>query len=74
ASLFCEGGARLAGMLLEAGVVDRLHLFYAPLFLGAEGAAPFAGLSSPAIENARRWRQLETRAFGPDTLITLARE
>jgi diaminohydroxyphosphoribosylaminopyrimidine deaminase/5-amino-6-(5-phosphoribosylamino)uracil reductase len=74
ASLFCEGGARLAGTLLEAGVVDRLHLFYAPLFLGAEGAAPFAALSSPAMEAARRWRRLETRALGPDTLITLARE
>jgi diaminohydroxyphosphoribosylaminopyrimidine deaminase/5-amino-6-(5-phosphoribosylamino)uracil reductase len=73
-SVFCEGGARLAGALLEAGVVDRLHLFYAPLFLGGKGVSPFAALSSPPVEVARRWRRLETRAFGPDTLITLARE
>jgi len=73
-SLFCEGGALLASSLLEDGVVDRLHLFYAPLFLGAEGVDPFAGLSSPAIEEARRWRRIDTGAFGPDTHITLARE
>lgn len=73
-SIFCEGGALLAGALLEAEAVDRLHLFYAPLFLGAEGASPFAALSSPAIEAARRWRRLATEAFGPDTLVTLARE
>ncbi|HEX2095055.1 MAG TPA: bifunctional diaminohydroxyphosphoribosylaminopyrimidine deaminase/5-amino-6-(5-phosphoribosylamino)uracil reductase RibD, partial [Longimicrobiaceae bacterium] len=73
-SVFCEGGARLAGALLDTGRVDRLHLFYAPLLLGPEGASPFGRLESPAIDAARRWRRLRTGAFGPDTLITLARE
>lgn len=74
ASLFCEGGALLAGALLEGGLVDRLHLFYAPLFLGTQGAGPFGRLASPEIEEAPRWRRLRTVAFGPDTLVTLARE
>lgn len=72
ASVFCEGGATLASALLSAGVVDRLHIFYAPLLLGPDGPSPFAGLASPAIEDAARWRRVATRTFGADTLITLA--
>jgi diaminohydroxyphosphoribosylaminopyrimidine deaminase/5-amino-6-(5-phosphoribosylamino)uracil reductase len=72
-SIFIEGGAVLAGELLRAGVVDRLHLFYAPVLLGPRGVAPFATLPSPAIGEAERWRRLATEEFGADTLITLAR-
>jgi diaminohydroxyphosphoribosylaminopyrimidine deaminase/5-amino-6-(5-phosphoribosylamino)uracil reductase len=72
-SLFVEGGATLASEMLRAGVVDRLYLFYAPLFLGPGGLGAFAGLENSAIAGAHRWRRLDTRSFGADTLITLAR-
>ncbi|HEX8692803.1 MAG TPA: bifunctional diaminohydroxyphosphoribosylaminopyrimidine deaminase/5-amino-6-(5-phosphoribosylamino)uracil reductase RibD [Longimicrobium sp.] len=72
-SMFCEGGAGLAGALLRAGLVDRLYLFYAPLFLGPGGLDPFAALESPPIGDAARWRRVSTEAFGADTLVTLAR-
>lgn len=72
-SIFIEGGAALASSLLAADLVDRLTLFIAPLLLGPEGLDPFAGLPSPRIEEARRWRRVRTAAFGPDTVITLAR-
>ena len=71
-SLFSEGGATLTGALLGEGAVDRLQLFYAPLLLGPEGVAAFAGVGSPPIEMARRWRTLRSERFGADTLITLA--
>lgn len=73
-SMFVEGGAEIAGALLAAGVVDRLYLFYAPVFLGPRGLDPFAALESPPIDQARRWRRVDTQAFGADTLVTLARE
>jgi len=73
-SMFVEGGAEVAGSLLRAGVVDRLYLFYAPLFLGPRGLSPFDALESPPIGRAPRWRRIETVAFGADTLVTLARE
>lgn len=72
-SLFVEGGARIASALLNAHLVDRLTLFHAPVLLGPDGASPFAGLASPAIEDAERWRRIRTEAFGPDTLISLER-
>lgn len=72
-SIFIEGGAALASALLTADLVDRLTLFIAPLLLGPEGLDPFSGTPSPPIGEARRWRRIRTAAFGPDTLITLAR-
>ncbi|MDQ3388657.1 MAG: bifunctional diaminohydroxyphosphoribosylaminopyrimidine deaminase/5-amino-6-(5-phosphoribosylamino)uracil reductase RibD [Gemmatimonadota bacterium] len=73
-SLLFEGGAEIAGSLLAAGVVDRLHLFIAPLFLGAGGADPFAALPASSIGAAHRWCRLGAESFGADTLITLSRE
>ena len=72
-SMFVEGGGELAGSLLRAGLVDRLYLFYAPLFLGPGGLSPFAALESLPITEAARWRRLDTEAFGADTLVTLHR-
>ena len=71
-SVFCEGGARVAGALLQGGWVDRLHLFFAPLLLGG-GPTPFAELPPLPLAAARRWRRVRSAAFGPDTLITLDR-
>ncbi len=72
-SIFVEGGATLASALLSADVVDRLYLFYAPLLIGPEGMAPFGSIPSPPLANAVRWRGLETREFGSDTMVALAR-
>ena len=47
-SMFVEGGAVLASALLAADVVDRMYLFYAPVLIGPDGAAPFARHPQPA--------------------------
>ena len=72
-SMFVEGGAVLASALLAADVVDWMHLFYAPVLIGPEGAAPFAGLANPPLADAVRWRRVDSRTLGADTLLTLAR-
>jgi diaminohydroxyphosphoribosylaminopyrimidine deaminase / 5-amino-6-(5-phosphoribosylamino)uracil reductase len=72
-SLFVEGGSVLASALLAAGLVDRMYLFYAPLLIGPGGATPFAGVPDSPVADAERWRRIETRAFGPDTLVVLGR-
>jgi diaminohydroxyphosphoribosylaminopyrimidine deaminase / 5-amino-6-(5-phosphoribosylamino)uracil reductase len=72
-SMLVEGGALLASALIAADVVDRLYLFYAPVLLGPLGMNPFGGVPSPALPDAARWRRLETRTFGADTLLVLGR-
>jgi diaminohydroxyphosphoribosylaminopyrimidine deaminase / 5-amino-6-(5-phosphoribosylamino)uracil reductase len=70
-SLLCEGGAGLASALLEGGLVDRLYLFYAPLMLGPDALSPFHGLPSNPMTSAPRWRHLQSRVVGADTLLVL---
>ena len=73
ASVLVEGGGVVAGRLLKEGVVDRLYLMVAPLWLGEEGVAAFAGVPAARIEDAPRWRTAERRALGDDTLLVLDR-
>ncbi len=42
-SVLVEGGSRLNRVALESGAVDKLTLFYAPIFLGEAGIALLAG-------------------------------
>jgi diaminohydroxyphosphoribosylaminopyrimidine deaminase/5-amino-6-(5-phosphoribosylamino)uracil reductase len=70
-SMLIEGGGELAGALLSAGVVDRYYWIQAPLWLG-EGALPaISGLPGRPLDQADRWRVVERRALGEDTLLVL---
>ena len=66
-SLLIEGGGRLAGALLAAGLVDRVYQFQSPVWLG-EGRKAWNGLGHPTILEAIRWRTVERHAFEDDTL------
>ncbi len=73
ASLLVEGGGQLAGALLAAGLVDRYYWIQAPVWLG-EGAIPaFAGLPTRSLDQAERWRAVERRSLGDDTLLVMDR-
>jgi diaminohydroxyphosphoribosylaminopyrimidine deaminase/5-amino-6-(5-phosphoribosylamino)uracil reductase len=71
-SLLVEGGARLAGTLLERALVHRLIIFQAPVLLGAGALAAFAYAPSMVIGDAPRFRVLERRALGDDTMTVYA--
>lgn len=72
ASLLVEGGGRLAGALLAAGLVDRIHQIQVPLWLGA-GRPAWPGLAVTTLAEAPRWRVVERRNLGGDTLLVLER-
>jgi diaminohydroxyphosphoribosylaminopyrimidine deaminase / 5-amino-6-(5-phosphoribosylamino)uracil reductase len=66
-ALLLEGGATLATALLDAGLIDRLMLYRAPIELG-EGP----GLFTRAVDLPEPW---STAASGPDILtVTELRE
>jgi diaminohydroxyphosphoribosylaminopyrimidine deaminase/5-amino-6-(5-phosphoribosylamino)uracil reductase len=72
-SLLVEGGGQLAGALLGAGLVDRYYWLQAPLLLGDQAVPAIAGLAARPLEQAERWRVVERRALGEDTLLILDR-
>jgi diaminohydroxyphosphoribosylaminopyrimidine deaminase / 5-amino-6-(5-phosphoribosylamino)uracil reductase len=72
-SLLVEGGGQLAGALLAAGLVDRYYWLQAPLWLGDDAVPAIAGLPARDLDQAERWRVIERRALGDDTLLVLDR-
>lgn len=71
-SLLIEGGGRLAGALLGAGLLDRVYQVQSPIWLG-DGRPAWVGLGTPTLAEAIRWRTVERRALGADTLLVLER-
>jgi diaminohydroxyphosphoribosylaminopyrimidine deaminase / 5-amino-6-(5-phosphoribosylamino)uracil reductase len=72
-SLLVEGGGQLAGALLAAGLVDRYYWLQAPLWLGDDAVPAVAGLPSRELDQGERWRVIERRPLGEDTLLVLDR-
>ncbi len=72
-SLLVEGGGRVAGELIAAGLIDRFHWIQAPLWLGDAGIPAVRGVPSLPLAEAQRWQVVERRALGADTLLVLDR-
>lgn len=70
--LFVEGGAGIAGALLSAGWVDRLIIFRAPVLLGSGSLSAFGTLASSPLAGSARWRVIERRTLGDDTMTVYA--
>ena len=70
-SLLVEGGAGLAGSFVDAGEIDELRLFIAPLLLGGAGSRPLAGGQDKArIADADRALSVSHEPVGDDLLIS----
>jgi diaminohydroxyphosphoribosylaminopyrimidine deaminase/5-amino-6-(5-phosphoribosylamino)uracil reductase len=65
-----EGGPTLAGSFLDAGELDELRLFIAPIVIGGAGARPLAeGTGATKIADARPALALEWESSGGDLLV-----
>jgi diaminohydroxyphosphoribosylaminopyrimidine deaminase / 5-amino-6-(5-phosphoribosylamino)uracil reductase len=67
-TLLVEGGARTAAAFLQAGLVDRLILYRAPILIGA-GRACLGDIGLGTLADAHgRWRHIDRRMLGGDQL------
>ena len=70
-SILLEGGPHLAGTFLDAGEIDEMRLFLAPLVLGGRSArAPIEGEGAEAIAGAVRTLTLDCERIGEDLLVS----
>ncbi len=70
-SILLEGGPRLAGAFLDAGEIDEIRLFIAPLVLGGRAARdPLESEGVEAISDAVRLLTLNCERIDEDLLVT----
>ena len=68
--LMVEGGGNLNYSLLEAGLVDKLMLFMAPLIIGGrESPTSFEGAGVARLEEAWRLKDMEIKQYDGDLLL-----
>jgi diaminohydroxyphosphoribosylaminopyrimidine deaminase/5-amino-6-(5-phosphoribosylamino)uracil reductase len=69
-NVLVEGGGELLGALFDAGLVDRVMAFVAPLILGgATATTPVAGHGVANVDEGLRLRQCRSEQVGPDLLL-----
>jgi len=70
-AVLLEGGPHLAGAFLDAGEIDEVRLFLAPLLLGGSSARdPLEGEGVERIAEAHRALTFEWEPVGDDLLIS----
>jgi diaminohydroxyphosphoribosylaminopyrimidine deaminase/5-amino-6-(5-phosphoribosylamino)uracil reductase len=70
-SVLLEGGPRLAGAFLDAGEIDEIRLFLAPLILGGRTARdPLEGEGAEQIADAVRVEDLHCERIEDDLLVS----
>jgi diaminohydroxyphosphoribosylaminopyrimidine deaminase / 5-amino-6-(5-phosphoribosylamino)uracil reductase len=64
-----EGGSALNWAFIEAGLVDRVAMFVAPLLIGGDRAPTAVGGHGVLLPDALRLQQLSARPVGSDWLL-----
>ena len=66
-----EGGPKLAGAFLDAGEIDEVRLFLAPVILGGRTARdPLEGEGVEQISDALRAQSLHSEHVDDDLLVS----
>lgn len=70
-SILLEGGGVLNGAMLEARLIDKLMLFYAPLIVGSAGATSIFEWKGPSVMSAAlRLKQVSIESYDGDWCVT----
>lgn len=70
-SVLVEGGPSLAGLLLEAGLINRVTFFIAPMIVGSQDApSAIGGAGAEKIADALQLNDVEVAQHGRDVEIT----
>ncbi len=69
--MLLEGGAGIAGAFIDAGLVDKLTFFIAPLVIGSHDApSAVGGIGAEKMADALRLKDVQIIQRGDDFEIT----
>ena len=70
-SVLVEGGGETAARFVEAGLVDKVAIFIAPMLIGGREATPaIGGLGAASISDAWRLRDVSVEKLTEDIYVT----
>ncbi|MEZ5346061.1 MAG: bifunctional diaminohydroxyphosphoribosylaminopyrimidine deaminase/5-amino-6-(5-phosphoribosylamino)uracil reductase RibD [Pyrinomonadaceae bacterium] len=70
-SVLVEGGAEVAGSFYDAGLIDKISFFIAPIVIGGKDApTAIGGQGSQVLASAMRLRNIQITHHGPDIKVT----
>ena len=67
--MLCEGGGTLHGRLRDAGLVDRVVCYLAPMLMGGAGLRAIGGAGAERLSDVTRLSDWSVRPVGPDLRI-----
>jgi diaminohydroxyphosphoribosylaminopyrimidine deaminase/5-amino-6-(5-phosphoribosylamino)uracil reductase len=67
-NVLLEAGAELNGAALQAGIVDKMILFYAPKIMGT-GGVPMARIPSKWFPKSPALKNISVKTCGPDFVV-----
>lgn len=69
-SVLIEGGAQVAASALEAGIVDKVIFFIAPVLIGGDGLDALAAFGVQQLADAPRLLHVQNERLGEDIMIS----
>ena len=69
-SVLVEGGGGILGSFIDAGAVDKVYAFYAPLLIGGAKAVSIQGEGAKTIQTALRLRDTSFKHFQDNFLVS----
>lgn len=69
-SILVEGGGETLGNFVDAGIIDKVYAFYAPLLIGGKTAISIGGLGNQTIKQALHFKSVSFKKFDDNFLAT----
>jgi diaminohydroxyphosphoribosylaminopyrimidine deaminase/5-amino-6-(5-phosphoribosylamino)uracil reductase len=66
-----EGGGETVGRFAQAGLIDKMTLFYAPRLIGADGVPAVGSLKAGGLSDASGYKVHNVERFEDDVALTL---
>lgn len=68
-NLMVEGGAGVLGSFFDAGLIQEVWAFLAPVIIGGDGKNAIGGKGATTMQDVFRLHHLQTETLGPDILM-----